>query len=213
MSRNTIFKLNPTIFATVFVLAALPLSMAHAQKLAGNSKVAPPAPVPMDTTGMFQAKFVKVGDDVFIGGQPTEKALRDLKAQGVVTVVNLRSPEEMKTRVTFDEAALVQSLGMKYVYLPMRGTPELPYAPKAVKDLAAAMQATDGKLLLHCTIAWRASHLWAAYLSQERQVPIDVALTQTRAINLMDDMRMNDGKQPLEEFLARAVPGLAHPRQ
>jgi uncharacterized protein (TIGR01244 family) len=213
MFRNTIFKLNPTIFATACLLAALPLSMAHAQKLTGNSKVAPPAPVPMDTTGMFQAKFVKIGDDVFIGGQPTEKALRDLKAQGVVTVVNLRSPEEMKTRVNFDEAALVQSLGMKYVYLPMRGTPELPYAPKAVKDLAAAMQGTDGKLLLHCTIAWRASHLWAAYLIQERQVPIDVALTQTRAINLMDDIRMNDGKQPLEEFLARAVPGLGHPRQ
>jgi hypothetical protein len=26
----------------------------------------------------------------------------------------------------------------------------------------------------------------------------------------MDDMRMSD-KQPLEEFLGRAVPGLAHP--
>jgi hypothetical protein len=64
--------------------------------------------VPLDTTGMFMAKFVKVGDDVFIGGQPTEKALRDLRAQGVTTVVNFRTPEEMTRSVKFDEAALVQ---------------------------------------------------------------------------------------------------------
>jgi len=185
--------------------------MAAAQRLTGPaSTAAPPAPVPLDTTAMFRDKFVKVGDDVFIGGQPTEKALRSLHDQGVRTVVNLRTPEEMTRSVNFDEAALVKSLGMTYVYLPMRGTKEFPYAPKAVQDLAAAMRATDGKLLLHCTVAWRASHLWAAYLIQERHVPIETALAQTRSINLMDDMRMSD-TQPLEEFLGRPVPGLAHP--
>jgi uncharacterized protein (TIGR01244 family) len=197
--------------AAAVALVALPFSTAASQKLTGpGSTVAPPAPVPLDTTGMFLQKFVKVGDDVFIGGQPTEKALRELRAQGVTTVVNLRSPEEMTRSVKFDEAALVQSLGMKYVYLPMRGTPEFPYAPKAVQDLAAAMQGTDGKLLLHCTVAWRASHLWAAYLIEHRHVPVEAALAETRAINLMDDMRMSD-TQPLEEFLGRAVPGLGHP--
>jgi hypothetical protein len=76
---------------------------------------------------------------------------------------------------------------------------------------AAAMRATNGKLLLHCTVAWRASHLWAAYLIEVRHVPAETALAQTRSINLMDDMRMSD-VQPLEEFLGRAVPGLAHPK-
>jgi uncharacterized protein (TIGR01244 family) len=198
--------------AAAAALIVIPFATAAAQKLTGpNSTVAPPAPVALDTTGMFQAKFVKVGDDVFIGGQPTEKALRDLKAMGVTTVVNLRSPQEMTTQVKFDEAALVKSLGMTYVYLPMRGTNEMPYAPKAVQDLAAAMRATNGKLLLHCTVAWRASHLWAAYLIEVRQVPVETALAQTRSINLMDDMRMSD-IQPLEAFLGRPVPGLAHPK-
>src|SRR4029453_10140752 len=50
-----------------------------------------------------------VGKDMFIGGQPTEKALRELKAKGVTTLVNLRMPEEM-ARVGFDEAALVKEL-------------------------------------------------------------------------------------------------------
>jgi uncharacterized protein (TIGR01244 family) len=160
---------------------------------------------------MFLAKFAKVGDDVFIGGQPTERALRELRAQGVTTVVNLRSPQEMTSSVSYDEAALVKSLGMKYVYLPMRGTPDFPYTPKAVADFAAAMKQADGKVLLHCTIAWRASHLWAAYLIQERNVPAATALQHTRLINLMDDHRMDAGGQPLELFLGQTVPGLGRP--
>jgi protein tyrosine phosphatase (PTP) superfamily phosphohydrolase (DUF442 family) len=53
--------------------------------------------VNLDTTGLFQAKFVSVGDDMFIGGQPTEKALRELRAKGVTTLVNLRMPASRPT--------------------------------------------------------------------------------------------------------------------
>lgn len=204
-------SLTRALFLTLCISVA-PAALG-AQKIAGpGSTVAPPTPVMLDTTGMFLSKFAKVGDDVFIGGQPTEKALRDLQAQGVRTVVNLRSPEEMTRSVKFDEAALVKSLGMKYVHIPMRGTPEFPYAPQAVKDFAAAMKSADGKVLLHCTIAWRASHMWAAYLITERNVPVTTALEQTRLVNLMDDMRMDGGVQPLEGFLGRKVPELGHPK-
>ena len=170
-----------------------------------------PSPVPLDTTGMFQARFVSVGDNLFIGGQPTEKALREMKARGVTTVVNLRSPEEM-ARIGFDEAALIKQLGMNYVYLPMRGTAEFPYSPAAVKSLAAAIATSNGKVLLHCTIAWRASHLYTAYLIQEKKLPVEEALTMGRSINLMDNMRMGGDKQPLEEFLAHVVPEMGHPK-
>ena len=82
-----------------------------AQSIVGKGKTGPvPNPVTLDPAGLFQAKFVSVGDDMFIGGQPTEKALRDLRASGVTTVVNLRMPEEM-ARVGFDEAALAKELG------------------------------------------------------------------------------------------------------
>ena len=192
------------------VLLTLP---AAAQNIVGKGKTGPvPNPVTLDTTGLFQAKFVSVGDDMFIGGQPTEKALRDLKARGVTTVVNLRMPEEM-ARIGFDEAALVKELGIKYVYIPMRGTPDHPYGPKELDTFATAMASADGKVLLHCTIAWRASHLWAAYLIRERKVPVATALTQTRMINLMDDMRMGSGdQQPLEGFLGHPVPEMGHPK-
>ena len=197
--------------ALLLLLAATPLA---AQNLAGPKSTGPaPAPVVLDTTGMFQAKYAKVGDDVFIGGQPTEKALREMAAKGVKTVVNLRMPQEMTTQVKFDEAALVKELGMKYVHIPMRGTAENPYGPEQLKQFAAAMKEADGKVLLHCTIAWRASHIWAAYLIQERGMPVDMALMQARSINLMDEMRMTaDGTQPVETFLGRKLPEVGHPK-
>lgn len=189
---------------------ALTLGRAEAQSIVGKDKTGPvPAPVNLDTTGMFQAKFVSVGDDMFIGGQPTEKALRDLKARGVTTVVNLRMPEEM-AQVGFDEAALAKSLGMRYVHIPMRGSAENPYGPKELDAFAAAMGSADGKVLLHCTVAWRASHLWAAYLIRERKMPVETVLAQTRQINLLDD-RPFGNQQPLEGFLGRTVPEMAHP--
>jgi uncharacterized protein (TIGR01244 family) len=208
MTCASLFRL--VMAAALAVSAALP---AGAQSVVGKDKTGPvPNPVNLDTTGMFQAKFVSVGDDMFIAGQPTEQALRQLRAKGVTTVVNLRMPEEMAL-VGFDEAALAKELGMKYVHIPMRGTAENPYGPKQLDAFASAMAAADGKVLLHCTIAWRASHLWAAYLIRERKTPVMTALSQARMINLMDDMRMGGDQQPLETFLGRAVPEMGHPKR
>jgi uncharacterized protein (TIGR01244 family) len=198
---------------TTAALVALVSLPAAAQSIVGKGKTGPvPNPVNLDITGLFQAKFVSVGDDMFIGGQPTEKAIRDLRAKGVTTVVNLRMPEEM-ARVGFDEAALMKELGIKYVQIPMTGTSANPYGPKQLDTFTAAMASADGKVLLHCTIAWRASHLWAAYLIRERKEPVETALQQARSINLMDDMRMGSGdQQPLEGFLGRVVPEMGHPK-
>ena len=208
MTRVNIITL--TVFAAMSVAAP---AVCGAQHLAGPRPTGDvPAPVALDTHGQFQEKFASVGDDVFISGQPTERALRDLRGQGVTTVVNLRTPEEMSSRVPFDEAALVKDLGMQYVYIPVRGNAEFPYSPAAVKSFAAAMTGAKGKVLLHCTIAWRASHMWAAYLIQYRDVPVATALQQARSINLMDDMRMDGDTQPVEAFLGRSLPEVGHPK-
>ncbi|HJQ11183.1 MAG TPA: sulfur transferase domain-containing protein, partial [Gemmatimonadaceae bacterium] len=111
-----------TTLVSVATMSLMITSASDAQRLTGkNPSGDVPDPVVLDTKGQFQDKFAQVGEDVFISGQPTEKALRDLAAQGVKTVVNLRTPPEMVTRVPFDEKALVSQLGMKYIHLPMRG--------------------------------------------------------------------------------------------
>ena len=201
---------SPRSIAAALLVIAMSLP-ASAQSVVGKGKTGPaPDPVNLDITGLFQAKFASVGSDLFIAGQPTEKALRDLKAGGVTTVINLRMPEEMK-QVGFDEAALVKELGMTYVHIPMRGSAENPYGPRQLDQFAAAMAAADGKVLLHCTVAWRASHLWAAHLIRDRGVPVASALAQTRSINLRDEAPFG-GQQPIEGFLEKTIPELARPK-
>jgi uncharacterized protein (TIGR01244 family) len=199
--------------ASALAATLIVASTSAAQKIVGQGSLQSlPAPVILDTAGMFQARYARVGDDFFIAGQPTERALRDMKERGVTTVINLRMPQEME-RIGFDEAKLVSDLGMKYVHIPMRGGDgEQAYSPQTLRKFAEAMKAADGKVLLHCTVAWRASHIWAAYLIQERGVPDTDALTHARAINLMDDHRMDgSGRQPVEMFLDRKVAGIRQP--
>lgn len=195
--------------ALALILIAGIADSGHAQKLVRQESIkSVPAPVLFETADLFTARFAKVGDDMYVAGQPTEKALRALKDSGVTTVVNLRMPEEL-TRIGYDEAKLVESLRMKYVHIPMRsgGNPENAYSPENLRKFSEVMKAADGKVLLHCTVAWRASHMWAAYLIQQG-VPDEAALKHARAINLMDEHRMDAGGQPLEQFLGRKVNGI-----
>jgi protein tyrosine phosphatase (PTP) superfamily phosphohydrolase (DUF442 family) len=196
-------RIVPTIatLASVTVLG----STARAQHFLRQGPVQPLGqPVLLDTTGLFLARFARAGEDVYVAGQPTERALRQLKSEGVTTVVNLRTPEEMR-RVGFDEAALVKQLGMRYVFLPVRGTADYPYSAATLDSFADAMRSTTGKLLLHCTVAWRASHLWGAYLIRERGVTVTEALDYARRINLMDEMHAGGDRQPIEDFLDRRL--------
>jgi uncharacterized protein (TIGR01244 family) len=120
-------------------------------------------------------------------------------------------PEEM-AQIGFDEKKLIDELGMKYIHIPMRGGDgEMSYSPATLAKFSSAMKSADGKVLLHCTVAWRASHIWAAYLIQEGLPEAD-ALQHARGINLMDDHRMDDsGVQPVEMFLGRRLSTIKRP--
>lgn len=195
------------VLAAALAVISLP---AAAQRMTGPHPTgAIPAPVLMDTTGLFLQRFAKVGDDLFISGQPTENGLRELKKRGVTTIVNLRTPPEM-ARIGFDEPKLISELGIKYIYLPVRGDSTAPYSPATVAAFAKAMQEATGPVALHCTIAWRASHLYAAYLVKYRGVEVDKALASGNAINLSGYDPRTPGRQPVEAFLDQDLPQLKH---
>lgn len=190
-----------TLLAGVASLIAPQVSAAQHVTGASPAKTTP-APVQLDSPKGFQAVLARVGDDLYIAGQPTADALHQLRERGVTTVVNLRTPEEM-AGIGFDEAAEVAKLGMKYVYLPVRGNAEFPYSPATLDAFTRALRESSGPVLLHCTVAWRASHLWTAYLIRERGMSADSALVQGRLINLMDSHHSGAGRQPVEDFLGR----------
>jgi uncharacterized protein (TIGR01244 family) len=146
----------------------------------------------------FQQVFSQIGPRIYIGGQPTEAGLARAKALGVTTVVNLRTDFEMNDRdtVPFDEAAEIERLGMQYVHIP-QGGPNTAYSPEAVERFAQAVAKADGNVLLHCTVAWRASHLWTAYLIRYQDVPVSDAIAIGKRVNL--------GGMPLEGFLGQEI--------
>lgn len=170
------------------LLAVLILSAANC--IAGEM------PEPLDPAG-FKEVLVRTGN-LYIAGQPDEAALQRLAEVGVTTVINLRTAHEMDNRdlVPFDEAALVAALGMEYVHIPSGGA-ETPYSPAQLETFAAALERAEGLVLLHCTVAWRASHLWTAYLHTHRGLSLPEAVRHGRAINL--------GQLPLEGFLGQQL--------
>ena len=135
---------------------------------------------------------------VYIAGQPSEEALAKFKELGVTAVVNLRTPQEMADReeVPYDEAAAAARLGLEYVHLPIGG-PEHPWRPEVLDRLADVLERHRGPVLLHCTVAWRASYVWTAYLVRETGLSLDEALARGRAIALTPD--------PLGELLGRRI--------
>ena len=151
----------------------------------------------------FQAVIADAGP-VYVAGQPSEAALRDLASKGVKTVVNLRTQREMDNRqqVPFDEAALARELGINYVHIPLGG-PDTPYTPEAVEKFATALDKADGKVLLHCTVGWRASHMWAAYLVKHKGLPEADAVKQATAINFGGYTPPNGGALPIDGLLGK----------
>lgn len=163
---------------------------------------APKFPEKLDKPG-FQSVIAATGQ-VYVAGQPSEQALRDLQASGVKTVISLRTQREMDNRaqVPFDEAALVKDLGMSYVHVPLGG-PDTPYTPEAVDRVADAIAAAGGDVLLHCTVGWRASHMWAAYLVKYKGLSEEEAIRQASAINFNGYTPPNGGPLPIDGLLGR----------
>ena len=103
--------------------------------------------------------FLQLTDELFSSGMPTAEQMRSIAEAGVKTVVNLApfDPE----RDLKDEAALVESLGLKYINIPVDW--ESP-TTQNLEDFVRVMDENkDGRLLVHCRANYRASCFIALY--------------------------------------------------
>jgi uncharacterized protein (TIGR01244 family) len=132
---------------------------------------------------------------LFFAGQPSEAALRLAAGEGVVLVINLRPAEQM-AEVPFDEAAVVEDLGMRYVTIPM--------APPAVSRadvdrFAEELAPTDGPVLLHCKKSNLVGGLWAAYLVREHGIGWEDALALGKAAGLFKEPTIEAARRVAQE--------------
>jgi uncharacterized protein (TIGR01244 family) len=102
--------------------------------------------------------------DVLIAAQPTPEDLDAWAAQGVTTVVNLRSQAETAA-LSFDPAAEAAARGLRYSAIPMGGADGV--SPDIVDQLAEILRDAEGPVVLHCRTGSRAAHAYAAYLQSE----------------------------------------------
>lgn len=173
--------------AMIIVLSSVSLNAAEEK---------PPLPEKIDATG-FQDVLAKTGD-IYIAGQPSVEGLERMAKDGVKTIISFRTPHEMNDRsiVPFDEAEQAAALGMNYINIPLGGDKH-PYSPEALDEFARVLDTLDGKALIHCTVAWRASHMWSAYLAKHKGMDVNEAVAHGRAVNM--------GVPPMEALLGGNV--------
>jgi len=90
--------------------------------------------------------FQKVNNNVYRGAQPSDDGLKKLADMGVKTILDLRRPSEHDTEA---EARLVQSLGMRYVNVPMDGI-VAPTDEQIFKTLSLLSSPSAGPVFIHC---------------------------------------------------------------
>ena len=112
---------------------------------------------------------------LYAAGQPAAGDWQAIRARGVTTVVNLRTPGEMDGR---DEAAEVRASGMRYVSIPVAGAEGVNEANARL--LHDALQAAGGPVLVHCASGNRVGGLLAVMRGLVDGVPAAQALETGR---------------------------------
>lgn len=163
----------------------VPVAIVLAACLVAPASFASPgaSPTELPEFGVVAGSAWQVGPTT-VSGQPTEDTLRALAAKGVKAVISLRSDRELSDRrnVPFDEPALVRSLGMEFIQAPLGVSWH--YTPEALDRVAEAIRKYDGNVLLHCTVGFRATTVWAAYRARDCGMSLDEALAEGRQMGL-----------------------------
>lgn len=91
---------------------------------------------------------------VTTSGQPDETSLEELAQTGFAAVIDLRTPDEERE---FDERAVVERLGMRYIALPITRPDGVSYEHAAALD--EILREAGGPVLIHCSTGNRAGAL------------------------------------------------------
>lgn len=163
----------PAVIVVLLACSNAPCS--HQQE-----RARPPAVVPVEREGIAPLHACR---DLLLAGQPSEKALRALAADGLELVIDLRRPGEERG---YDEPALVRELGMVYANPGFGGPETLTDGTfDAVRDLLSAHAGQE--VLLHCRSATRVGAVWLATRVLDGGMTWEPALEEARRVGMRDE--------------------------
>jgi uncharacterized protein (TIGR01244 family) len=125
--------------------------------------------------------YSRVDATVGCGGQVDPAAMKALKSEGYVSVINLRLPTEEGANVEAGRAA-AQAAGLKYIHLPFNAAqPD----PKVVDNfLASVADKSNQPVFIHCGSANRVGGMWMIKRVLQDKWALDRAATEAEAIGL-----------------------------
>ena len=99
--------------------------------------------------------FLRVNEKFCTGGQPRLEHLAKLKAEGVKTIINLRTPGEHRAS---EEEETAKQLGLRYYNIPVvYGDPK---EEQVTEFLKLTDDAQNLPAFIHCTAAIRVGAFW-----------------------------------------------------
>lgn len=117
---------------------------------------------------------------IYLAGQPSAADFAIAKKQdGINTVINLRTPGEMR----FDEKGVLKGLNIEYHYLPF-GPPESLKDEIFEKSLKVLGDKKKQPVLLHCASANRVGAIWLVHRVLTDKIPYDKALKEAKEVGL-----------------------------
>jgi uncharacterized protein (TIGR01244 family) len=120
-------------------------------------------------------QFRKIENEVFLGAQPTEQDLRNLKQQGVKTVIDFRLPGETAA----PNENLAKACGLDYANIPVN---KANLSTEQIEELNLLMQQKQGPFLLHCGSGARAALLLSLAKAKQNHWTAERTFEEARAM-------------------------------
>ena len=137
-----------------------------------------PRPEPVALDGV--RNLTRAGD-IYVSGAATPEAIEALNSRGVLTLIDLRLPQQVEP----EYATTVRKLGVTYVPLPMNS---VEMTDEQAAAFLEAMRTYAGEpLLIQCRSGNRSGAMYGLYAGAECKLGVDEAMTRARQAGMKSD--------------------------
>ncbi|MEO1529294.1 MAG: hypothetical protein AAFX06_28065 [Planctomycetota bacterium] len=130
---------------------------------------------------LTDTRNVHVAGSIYLAGQPSKAALKELKERGVTTIVSLRHPDEER----WDQKQACEELGLKFHRYQISSPNDInkKLVDAVRKHLVAAKKGSG--VLLHCASANRVGAVWLAHRVKDAGLTVPEAMAEAKEVGLV----------------------------